>query len=199
MNENQKMPDAAIAKWLRVMLYTAAVSVTVSVLNSLPFIPDAITSWISLGTIVTMVICMFQLAPVNGRYRKAGILVAVMFGCALIAALVKLGSILTLAVSVLGIIATYQEYTAHSELICEKDPTLARNWHSLFNWSIVVGVLVAFASLVTTMIAALVGANPTRIVNLVVGVLGIPQTVIKVVYLLYLKKMVAYFRVAAGE
>ena len=139
---------------------------------------------------VAMVVCMFRLAPVNERYQKAGILRTAWLGC-MLASLVFLPSILVLAASILSIIAVYQEYSAHSEVVADKDAKLSRNWHSLFNWSIVTGLLVSFGSMVTALIASFAGVEITKITAIVTGILGIPQLVIEIVYLLYLKKMLS--------
>lgn len=139
---------------------------------------------------VAMIVCMFRLAPVNAHYRKAGILRAVWLGC-MLASLFLLPSILILTASILSIIAVYQEYNAHSEVVAEKDAKLSRNWHSLFNWSIVTGLLVGFGSAVAALIASFAGIEITRITAIVTAVLSIPQLVIEVVYLLYLKKMLS--------
>lgn len=192
MNENLEFRSDLLTKWLRVLMYIAIVSIVNSVISILPIIPASVTTWISRGIMVAMVVCMFRLAPVNERYQKAGILRAVWLGC-MIASLVFIPSILVLAASVLSIIAVYQEYSAHSEVVADKDAKLSRNWHSLFNWSIVTGLLVGFGSVVTALIASFAGVEITRITGIVTGILGIPQLVIEIVYLLYLKKMSAIF------
>ena len=192
MNENMEFQSDLLTKWLRVLMYIAIVSIVNSVISILPIIPASVTTWISRGIMVAMVVCMFRLAPVNERYQKAGILRAVWLGC-MIASLVFLPSILVLAASILSIIAVYQEYSAHSEVVADKDAKLSRNWHSLFNWSIVTGLLVGFGSVVTALIASFAGVEITRITAIVTGILGIPQLVIEIVYLLYLKKMSAIF------
>ena len=192
MNENMEFQSDLLTKWLRVLMYIAIVSIVNSVISILPIIPASVTTWISRGIMVAMVVCMFRLAPVNERYKKAGILRAVWLGC-MIASLVFLPSILILTASILSIIAVYQEYSAHSEVVADKDAKLSRNWHSLFNWSIVTGLLVGFGSVVTALIASFAGVEITRITAIVTGILGIPQLVIEIVYLLYLKKMSAIF------
>ena len=192
MNENVEIKSDLLAKWIRVLIYIAIVSIVNSVISILPIIPASVTTWISRGIMVAMVVCMFRMAPVNERYKKAGILRAVWLGC-MIASLVSMPSILVLAASVLSIIAVYQEYSAHSEVVADKDAKLSRNWHSLFNWSIVTGLLVGFGSVVTALIASFAGVEITRITAIVTGILGIPQLVIEIVYLLYLKKMSAIF------
>lgn len=192
MNENMEFRSDLLTKWLRALVYIAIVSIVNSVISILPIIPASVTTWISRGIMVAMVVCMFRMAPVNERYKKAGILRAVWLGC-MIASLVFLPSILVLAASILSIIAVYQEYSAHSEVVADKDAKLSRNWHSLFNWSIVTGLLVGFGSVVTALIASFAGVEITRITAIVTGILGIPQLVIEIVYLLYLKKMSEIF------
>ena len=139
---------------------------------------------------VAMIVCMFRLAPVNERYKKAGVLRAVWLGC-MIASLIFMPSILSLVASILSIVAVYQEYNAHSEVIAEKNAKLSRNWHNLFNWSIVTGLLVGFGSMVTALITSFAGVEITRITAIVTGILSIPQLVIEIVYMLYLKKMLS--------
>ena len=192
MNENMEFRSDLLTKWLRALVYIAIVSIVNSAISILPIIPASVTTWISRGIMVAMVVCMFRMAPVNERYKKAGILRAVWLGC-MIASLVFMPSILVLAASILSIIAVYQEYSAHSEVVADKDAKLSRNWHSLFNWSIVTGLLVGFGSVVTALIASFAGVEITRITAIVTGILGIPQLVIEIVYLLYLKKMSAIF------
>ena len=192
MNENMEFRSDLLTKWLRVLMYIAIVSIVNSVISILPIIPASVTTWISRGIMVAMVVCMFRLAPVNERYQKAGILRAVWLGC-MIASMFFLPSILILTASILSIIAVYQEYSAHSEVVADKDAKLSRNWHSLFNWSIVTGLLVGFGSMITALIASFAGVETTRITAIVTGVLSVPQLVIEIVYLLYLKKMSAIF------
>ena len=192
MNENMEFRSDLLTKWLRVLMYIAIVSIVNSVISILPIIPASVTTWISRGIMVAMVVCMFRLAPMNERYQKAGILRAVWLGC-MIASLVFLPSILILTASILSIIAVYQEYIGHSEVVADKDARLSRNWHSLFNWSIVTGLLVGFGSMITALIASFAGVEITRISAIVTGILSVPQLVIEIVYLLYLKKMSAIF------
>jgi len=72
----------------------------------------------------------------------------------------------------------------------EKDSRLSSKWHSLFMWSILGGVLVGFGSVSTVLIATLSGMNAVKITALVVGLLGIPQMILDVVYITYLKKKI---------
>lgn len=194
MNENMESKYELIAKWLRVLIYIAIVSLINSVINFLPFVPSSVTTWISRGIMVAMAVCMFKLAPANARYQKAGIFRAGMLGCTLITAFLYASSILTLAASIMSIIAVYQEYNGHSEMVVAKDPNLSGKWHSLFNWSLIAGVLVGFGSVVAVLIVAMLEMDAVRTTGIIVGVLSVPQLVIDVVYLLYLKKMISYFQ-----
>lgn len=198
MNENKESKFESINKWLRVLICIAAISLINSAVNFLPFVPTSVTTWISRGIMAAMVICMFQFATVNARYQKAGIFRAVMLGCTLITAFLYESSILTLVASILSVLAVYQEYSAHSELVAEKNPKLSRKWHSLFNWSILAAVLIGFGSVVAVLIVVMLEMDAAGTASIIVGVLSVPQFVINVVYLLYLKKMIQIFR-SEGE
>ena len=193
MNENMENRYELLVKWLRVLMYIAFVSLVNSVVNFLPFVPAAVTTWISRGIMVAVVVCMFQLAPANTRYKKAGIMRAMMLVCTLITAFVYASSILNLVASILSIIAVYQEYNAHSELIADKDSKLSGKWHSLFMWGLIAGILVGFGSTVTVLILTLMESDVVPLTAIIVGVLGIPQIILDLVYALYLKKMVSIF------
>lgn len=195
MNENKKFNPGMVTKWLRVLMYIAMVSLANSIITYFPFVPAAVSTWISRGIMVAMVVCMFQLSSVNQRYWKAGIMRAVMLGCALVTAYLFGSMILTLAASIVSIIAVYQEYNAHSELVADKDEKLSGKWHSLFTWSILAGVLLSFGASVVAviLIAADMEGGASRISGIAVGLLSIPQCVIDVIYILYIKKMIAIF------
>lgn len=193
MNENREFNNGMLTKWLRVLIYIAIASLVNSVMNFLPFIPASVTTWISRVIMLAMVVCMFQLASVNARYKKAAIMRAVMLGCTLISAFVYASAILTLVASILSIIAVYQEYNAHSEMVAEMDSKLSGKWHSLFNWSILAAVLVAFGSTVTALILSMLEMDAVRLNAIIVGILSIPQMILDVVYMMYIKKMIGLF------
>jgi len=193
MNENMENNAALPVKWLRVLLYIAVASLINSVINFLPFVPAAVTAWLGRGITVAMIVCMFRLAPVNERYQKAGGFRTVMFACALITAFLRGTAILNLAASILSIIAVYQEYNAHSELIAAHDSKLSGKWHSLFNWSIATGLLVGFGSTVTVLILSFMEMDAVRLTALVIGLLSVPQMILDLVYMLYIKKMISIF------
>ena len=193
MNENKVFDTDMIIKWLRVLMYIAIASLANAIISSLPIVPVAITTWISRGIMVAIVVCMFRLAPANEQYKKAGIMRAVMLVCTLITAFMRGTSILTLAASILSIIAVYQEYNVHSELMADKDSRLSGKWHRLFNWSLIAAVLVAFGSTVTALIFSFMEMDAVRLTAIIVGILSIPQMILDVVYMIYIQKMISIF------
>ena len=62
MNENMEFQSDLLTKWLRVLMYIAIVSIVNSVISILPIIPASVTTWISRGIMVAMVVCMFRFA-----------------------------------------------------------------------------------------------------------------------------------------
>lgn len=193
MDENMENRSEMLAKWLRILMYIAIVSLANSAVNFFPFVPAAVTTWISRGIMVAVAACMLQLAPTNVRYKKAGIMRAVMLVCILITAFVHASPILNLAAYILSIIAVYQEYNAHSELIADKDSKLSGKWHSLFTWGLIASILVGFGSTVTVLILTMLESDVVRLAAIIVGILSIPQMILDLVYMLYIKKMISIF------
>lgn len=195
MNENMEINNAKIRVWLPALMYIAIASLVNSVMTYFPFIPASLSTWISRGIMLAVIVCMFQLAPVNVRYKKAGIFRAVMLGCSLVTSFLFGSVILTLAASIVSIIAVYQEYNAHSEVIAGMDAKLSRRWHSLFNWSILAAVLLSFGTSIVAVILVLTDmeGGASRISSIAIGLLSIPQCIIEVLYILYIRKMIAIF------
>lgn len=195
MNDTKVIDNFEIAKWLRVVMYIAIASLVNTLVGGLPFIPDGITAWISRGITVVMIISMIKLAPANDRYKKAGILRAVMLAFAIAIEVFDIPAMLILAVSILSIVADYQEYHGHSELIEDLDHSLSGKWTSLFMWSILAGIIVGFTSTAAVVLVALAEMDTIKATTVVAAILAIPQYIIVVLYILYLKKMVALFQV----
>ena len=193
MDENINF--AKIRVWLPVLMYCAFASIINSIITYFPFIPASLTTWISRCIMLAVTICMFQLAPVHDRYRKAGIFRAIMLACNLITAFIAGSMILTLTASIVSIIAVYQEYSAHAEVITEKDSKLGSAWHSLFNWSILAAVLLSLGATIVAVILVMtdLGAGASRISAMAIGLLSIPQCVIEVLYIRYIKKMLVLY------
>ena len=181
------------AKWLRVLMYIAMAGIVNTLVGIPAFIPTVITSWISRILMAVMVFSMLKLAPANDRYKKAGIQRAIVLALTIATDLLHSGAILTLIAGTLAIVADYQEYHGHSELVEEKDHQLSGKWTSLFMWSIVVGLLLGFTSTAAGMFAAMAGIDTMKATIMIAAILAIPQYVIEIIYILYLKKMVTIF------
>ena len=181
------------AKWLRVLMYIAIAGLVNTFIGIPSFVPSVITSWISRILMAVMVFTMLKLATANDRYKKAGIQRAIVLALTIATDLLHSGAILTLIAGTLAIVADYQEYHGHSELVEEKDHQLSGKWTSLFLWSIVVGLLLGFTSTAAGMFAAMAGIDTMKATIMIAAILAIPQYVIEIIYILYLKKMVAIF------
>ena len=182
------------AKWLRVLMYIAIAGLINTLVGIPSFIPTVITSWISRILMAVMVFAIFKLAPANDRYKKAGIQRTIVLALTIVTDILHSGAILTLIAGTLAIVADYQEYHGHSELIEEKDHQLSGKWTSLFIWSIVVGLLLGFTSTAAGIFAAMAGIDTMKATIMIAVILAIPQYVIEIIYILYLKKMVAIFK-----
>ena len=189
MNENR----IDLAKWLRILIYIAIARIINTLVGIPAFIPTAFTAWISRILMAGMVFAMFKLSPANDRYKKTGIQLAVVLVLTIATELFNTGAVLTLIAGILSIVAEYQEYHGHSELIEEKDHQLSGKWTSLFMWSIVVGLLLGFTSTAAGIFAAMAGIDTMKATIMIAAILAIPQYVIEIIYILYLKKMVAIF------
>ena len=98
-------------------------------------------------------------------------------------------AIVSLAGSVCGIVAQYQEYHAHGELISQKDPKLADKWNSLF-W-LELAVIVITTLLSSVLLSALVmaaGMEETAVTALVVAIVAAVTLLMKLLYLRYLNR-----------
>ena len=180
-------------KWLRVLIYIAIARIVNTVVGIPTFIPTAVTAWISRILMAAMVFTMFKLAPANDRYKKTGIQLAIVLILSIATDLLLTGAVLTLIAGILSIVAEYQEYHGHSELVEEKDHQLSGKWTSLFMWSIVVGLLLGFVSTAAGVLATISGVDVEEAVVIIAAIVLIPEYIIDILYILYLKKMVTLF------
>jgi hypothetical protein len=103
--------------------------------------------------------------------------------------------LLSVAASICSIVAVYQEYTAHSEVLAEKDMILSRKWHNLFYWEFIAAILLSLGSSVAAVILMSyeLPVNASRVSSIVILLLNIPQFFIQLVRLQYLNKMISLF------
>jgi len=189
MNENR----IDLVKWIRVLIYITIARIVNTVVGIPAFIPTALTAWISRILMAGMVFAMFKLSPANDRYKKTGIQLAIVLVLTIATELLNTGTVLTLIAGILSIVAQYQEYHGHSELIEEKDHQLSGKWTSLFMWSIVVGLILGFVSTAAGVLAAISGLDTEKAAVMIAALLLIPEYIIDAFYILYLKKMTAIF------
>lgn len=189
MNENR----IDFVKWLRVLIYLAIARMVNTLVGIPAFIPTVVTAWISRILMAVMVFTMFKLAPANDRYKKTGIQLAIVLALTIATELLNTGAVLTLIAGILSIVAEYQEYHGHSELIEEKDHRLSGKWTSLFMWSIVVGLILGFASTAAGVLAAMAGMDTEKAAVMIAAAMTIPEYIIDILYILYLKRMVVLF------
>lgn len=180
-------------KWLRVLIYLAIARMVNTLVGIPAFIPTPVTAWISRILMALMVFTMFKLAPANDRYKKTGIQLTIVLVLTIATELLNTGAVLTLIAGILSIVAEYQEYHGHSELIEEKDHQLSGKWTSLFMWRIVVGLILGFASTAAGVLAAVAGIDTEKAAVMIAAALMIPEYIIDILYILYLKRMVVLF------
>jgi hypothetical protein len=181
MNENR----TETTKWLQYLLYVGIAALVNTILVNIPII-SGLTGWISLAISAATAFLLFKLTESNPRYKTA----AVCYTVALIGGLIPI-VIVSLACSVCSIVAQYQEYHAHGELIEEKDPKLADQWNSLF-W-LEFAVIIIATLLSTVLVTALVmaaGMEEAAVTAIVVAVVAAVTLLMKLLYLSYLNRTI---------
>ena len=184
----EPVPIDPPAKWLRYLFYIHIANIAMTPLT-LIFLDNPITPWIGYVMSAGFALCLFRLAPACHRYRTAAILTAVHIGLTILS-LLGLTNLLTMAASILSIIAAYQEFHGHAEAVEAKDPQLARKWCSLFVWQIVIGILSGFSSVAAVVILVLADMDPVRITALVAGAVLLVALIPGILYLVYLRRMI---------
>ena len=172
-------------KWLQYLLYVGIAALVNSLLGIVGL--SALARWIGLAINAATVYLLFMLVGANPRYKTAAICYAVALAGGLTS-----NAIVGLAGSICGIVAAYQEYHAHGELIEERDPKLADKWNSLFGLELaltfvgilLMGLLAGLLVAVTNMSEATV----VPIITIIVAVLGVG---LNLLYLSYLKRTIA--------
>ena len=180
MNENRH----DTIKWLQYLLYVGIAALVNSLLGI--FGLDGLSRWIGYAISGATVYLLFMLAGSNSRYKTAAIFYAVALGTNLISSVA-----LSLVGSICGIVAQYQQYHAHGELIEERDPKLADSWNTLFGMEIAVtfigilltGLFVGILAAATNLEEAVI----VPIVTILVAVLGVGLSLL---YLSYLKRTI---------
>lgn len=180
MNENVNSP----VKWLQYLLYVGiAAAVNSYLVNSLL---GGLSRWLGLALSGAAVYLMFRLIDSNARYQKA----ALFSGVALVSNLLGI-QMLSLVGSICSIVAQYQEYHAHSELVAERDSRLAGKWNNLF-WlefavELILGLLI---SLVAVSMVAAEGLDAVPVTAIATVAATMVATILRVLYLVYLHRTI---------
>lgn len=183
-----------LAKWLRYLFLCQAGDLILSA-AALIFTGIGLLPWLSRILSLAGIFCLFQLSCAWGRYRKAAVFQLIHFGTILLSLLVNpLASLLNLAGSVFSLLAMYQEYSAHSEIIAGILPKLSRSWHSLFNWQIGAIVLSTVAAPFLVVLGILARLENELITTLTMAVVSLTGMCLHTVYLAFLHKTAGAFR-----
>lgn len=199
--QHEPVPNKAILqKWLPILLYVQCTSMAISVLSLI--IPlGNVTTWIGYIVTIAAFFVLFQLVPACKRYRKSvvfqciGLILLILNSVIIVnsgttTASNLIGTAVTFAASVCTLIASYQEYYSHGEVIRELDGKLAKRWRSLFVWQIVVAIVVGFGSSIAAVIIVMIGLADVAAVGIVVVIASLAGVALRIVYLLYLGKMI---------
>lgn len=190
--DHETNPDRQLlAKWLNFLYKVNIAAVVLSLCGCVPYLSIA-AAWLNRVVAICLIVAMVKLSPANERYR----MVAVLEGATLVGGLLMIASsssILSIAVSVVSLIAAYQQYLGHSELLQDLNPELSGKWRSLFGWEICVGLLSGIASVISVVIGVASGAEPALLVAVAVAIGVLLGVAVKVMYLVYLKKTIGYF------
>lgn len=173
--------------WTKNLYYLQCAALIGMLVASLPFVGSWF-GWVNTAISVGILFAMYKLSPVNARYRKAAIFLGISVVCAI---LVKgeILAILTFVASICSLVAIYQEYNGHSEMVAGIDEKLSSNWHSLFNWNFWGGIVVAIFGSVVVVIAGVALILDASLLAGVVLILTLGfDTIIRIVYLRFLKR-----------
>ena len=200
---NQDDNRELLTKWLKLLLTVQIVSLAVSVVSTmLLLVPVGGLAKLTdlLGKVLgfCVILVLYKLSPVNERYRFAFI-ASLVAAAGTIAEQLTFGpglalvvSLVSLAGSIGGIVALYQEYHGHSEIAEAAGASdLSRKWCSLFVWQFVVGLVISGVTIMVTMIGVAAETDLVRLVAILVPVVSVPALALEAVYLTYLKKTLA--------
>ena len=137
-------------KWIKILFYVQCVALVATVIDWVPVIGSWFGWLISATSIVTIVV-LFQLIPMNERYKKAVIFLSI---AAITTFLLKLFLMLAVVGAIASIIGMYQEYMGHSEVMQEVNKKVGDSWQRLFYLDLVGGLCV---SVIGSIIAVAIG------------------------------------------
>ena len=190
-----------MAKWLMTMFWVNIAQIIINFIKiESSVVYTAIQS--TLVLICSLVICLslFKMRGEDERYGRAALFQLIPLVINLVPtlvmdsynALVWLSVLVSLIAAVLTLLATYNEFHAHSCIVGGLDCELGDRWQKLWVWQII-GIAGTFVSLLLTVLAAGLGA-------VLVLIVAIYVLVIQIIYLVTLYRSAkAYRTVAEGE
>ena len=190
-----------MAKWLMTMFWANIAHIIINFIKiESSVVYTAIQS--TLVLICSLVICLslFKMRGEDERYGRAALFQLIPLVINLVPTLVMdsyntlvwLSVLVSLIAAVLTLLATYNEFHAHSCIVGGLDSELGDRWQKLWVWQII-GIAGTFVSLLLTVLAAGLGA-------VLVLIVAIYVLVIQIIYLVTLYRSAkAYRAVAEGE
>lgn len=154
---------------------------------------------LSHGTNILYAILLFGMASYEERYRKAGIYGLVVSGINLLIAFAgaetgDLSLLLSIPLAVLGLLYTYNEYTAHSEFFDQLELGLSDSWRALWKAYIVLICVTIGGAFLVIISAGL------ALVAVVIGAIGlVVVSIIKLVQLWHSAKETAFYALLLEE
>lgn len=173
-----------MGKWLWILFWLWIPSAVIGVLTS-DVVVEAFPGLVVPGAILSFCcslaygVILLRLTPECERYRLAGILSIAAAAVSLFATLIGGAGwmlLLLIPAAIAGLVAEYQEFTAHGEVLSQISETLSGKWYRLWKWFI--GVYIALIGSVVLMLifpvlgllvalAALIGLIVVSILKLV--------------------------------
>lgn len=186
MNEHTHL----LKKWLRVLFYVHIGSLVITAINAVSDL-DTITIWVGRVLSAALIWAMFQMREANPRYRGAAVAYTLVLVCGLATAFLSINTVsvlVTLAASVCSLVASYQEYHAHSEVVEEQDEKLSKQWSHLFWVEILVGLGISLLSTVATLVLVSAEMDSATITTIIFAVTSIINLLLGLLYLLYMNR-----------
>ena len=177
------MNEQNTARWLKYLLYVNIAALGNTVLSN--FLPG-LSGWLSPILTLLALYMMARLVPSNGRYLR----VVLFTGVSVLISVLNIRQVV-LAGALCSIIGQYQEFTAHGELIRERDQKLADKWGSLFWLQFAVTIIsTLLGSVLAAVLVASGSVDAEALAPVITVAVALVTLLLKVLYLVYLKKTI---------
>lgn len=174
-------------KWMKNLFYVQCIALIGMMIGQLSFIGSWF-EWITNLITLAEVYCLYQLIPVNERYRKAFKFSGIAVGLTIVKNVTSL-DLFSIVISICSLVGLYQEFSGHAEVLLTIDNKLSKKWHTLFNWNLFGSIIVALISVPVIMLAAIVTVFDSDLLGIfAAGIVVVYTVIIQIVYLIYLKR-----------